>query len=171
MCPVEFTHELSALRKRRGILEVEYLTAVPRGGNGADDETTRRAVEGNGEKDHLVGSSRDHWGDRSDDEALAGTAGGRRLFRAGGPAQRQTQRPAGAGGKSGASAGSVPGHLLRSEHAAFPRKASRRTRHRVELHICAKGAARSRAGGTRAKAPQASATKRTAADAGDVAAH
>ena len=29
MCPVEFTHELSALRKRRGILEVEYLTAVP----------------------------------------------------------------------------------------------------------------------------------------------
>jgi hypothetical protein len=50
ICPVEFTHELSALKKRRGILKVEHLTVAPRGGNGADDETTRRAVEGHGEK-------------------------------------------------------------------------------------------------------------------------
>src|SRR6476660_2489148 len=121
MCPVEFTHELSALKKRRGILEVEYLTAVPRGGNGADDETTRRAVEGHGKKDHLVGSSRDHRGDGSDHEAMARTAGGRRLFGVGGPAQRQAQRPPGAGGKSGGDAGTVPGHLLRSEHAALSR--------------------------------------------------
>ena len=84
ICPVEFTHELSALKKRRGILEVANLTAVPRGGNGADDETTRRAIEGHGEEDHLVGSSRNHRGDRSDNEAMAGTAGGRGLFGAGG---------------------------------------------------------------------------------------
>src|SRR5438132_14349549 len=30
-------------------------SAVLRGGNGADDETTRRAVEGDGEEDHLGG--------------------------------------------------------------------------------------------------------------------
>src|SRR5277367_2106325 len=149
------------LKKRRGILEVAYLTAILRRGNGADDETTRRAVEGNGEEDHLVGSSREHRGDRSDDEAMAGAAGGRRLFGVGGPAQRQAQRPAGAGGPSGEDAGSVSHYLLRFEHAAFPRKASRRTRHPVELHLRAKGTARSRAGGARTKAPQASAPKRT----------
>src|SRR5487761_255434 len=171
ICPVKFTHELSALKKRRGILEVAYLTAVPGRGNGADDETTRRAIEGNGEEDHLVGSSRDHRGDRSDHEALAGTAGDPGLFRVGGPAQRQAQRPPCAVGKSGGDARSVPGHLLRSEHAAFPRKASRRTRHRVELHLRAKGAARSRAGGARTKAPQAPPPKRTAANARHVATH
>src|SRR5450755_282514 len=146
------------------MLEVEHLTAVPRGGNGADDETTRRAVEGNGEKDHLVGSSRDHRGDGSDDEAMAGTAGDPRLFGVGRPAQGQAQRPAGAGGKSGGSPGSLPGHLLRSEHAAFPRKTPRRTRNRTELHLRAKGAAGSGAGGARTEAPQASPAKRAASD-------
>jgi hypothetical protein len=40
ICPVEFTHELSALKKRRGKLGVGNLKAVLRGGNGADDEVT-----------------------------------------------------------------------------------------------------------------------------------
>src|SRR5437016_10143731 len=159
------------LKKRRGILEVEHLTAVLRGGNGADDETTRRAVEGNGEKDQLVGGSRDHRGDGSDDEAVAGTAGNPRLFGVGGPAQRPAQRSAGTSGKSGASAGSLSGHLLRSEHAALSRKAPRRTRNRTELHVRAKGAAGSRAGGARTEASQAPPTKRTATDAGYVVAH
>ena len=86
ICPVEFTHELSALRKRRGILEVEYLTAVPRGGNGADDETTGCAIESDGEEDHLVGGCGDHRGDGSDNATVAGTAGVGWLFRVGGSA-------------------------------------------------------------------------------------
>src|SRR5258708_648502 len=135
------------------MLEVEHLTAVPRGGNGADDETTRRAVEGNGEKDHLVGSSRDHRGDGSDDEAMAGAAGGSRLLRGSRPAQKQAQRPPGSSGKSGGSVAAVPGHLLRSEHAALPRKTPRRTRDRTELHLRAKGAAGSWVGGARTKTP------------------
>ena len=78
ICPVEFTHELSALKKRRGILEVENLTALLRSGNGADDEITRRAIEGDGEEDHLVGGSGNHRSDGSDDAPLAGaeTRGG-----------------------------------------------------------------------------------------------
>ena len=39
ICPVEFTHELSALRKRRGKLRGGHPSAILRGGNGADDET------------------------------------------------------------------------------------------------------------------------------------
>ena len=63
------------LKKRRGKLEVGHLTAVLRGGNGADDEVTRRAVEGDGEEDHLVGGSGDHRCDRSHDESMAGANG------------------------------------------------------------------------------------------------
>ena len=37
-----------------------------------DDETTRRAVESNGEEDHLLASGRNNWGDGSDYAALAG---------------------------------------------------------------------------------------------------
>src|SRR5438874_7266114 len=51
--------------------------------DGADDETTRRAVESNGEEDHLVGSSRDHRGDGADDAQMARAMGGARLFRIG----------------------------------------------------------------------------------------
>ena len=32
-------------------------------GNGADDETTRRVIEGDGEEDHLVGGRGDHRGE------------------------------------------------------------------------------------------------------------
>jgi transposase len=39
ICPVEFTRELSALRKRRRKLRGVDPPAVPRGGNGAVDET------------------------------------------------------------------------------------------------------------------------------------
>lgn len=46
--------------------------------DGADDEAARRAVEGNGEEDHLVGGGGDHRGDGSDDAALAQAGGERR---------------------------------------------------------------------------------------------
>jgi hypothetical protein len=39
------------------------------------DEVTGCAVEGDGEEDHLVGGCRNHWGDGSDDEEVAGAVG------------------------------------------------------------------------------------------------
>ena len=57
--------------------------------DGADDETARRAVESNGKEDHLVGSSRDHRGDRSDDAALERAISRRGLQRASGSTQRE----------------------------------------------------------------------------------
>lgn len=45
----------------------EQASAVLGRGDGADDETTRRVVEGNGQEDHLVGRGGDHRGERSDD--------------------------------------------------------------------------------------------------------
>ena len=42
--------------------------------DGADDESSRRAAEGDGEEDHLVGGGRNHRGDGSDDAAVAGAA-------------------------------------------------------------------------------------------------
>ena len=49
MCPL--------LKKRQRKLEVEDLTAVLRGGNGADDEVAGRVVESDGEKGHVVGAA------------------------------------------------------------------------------------------------------------------
>src|ERR1700676_2338289 len=80
-CPVEFTHELSALKKRRGKLGGGYSSAILRGGNGADDETARRIVESNGEEDPMVGCGRDHrshgstmrrWRERLEEQGYSG---------------------------------------------------------------------------------------------------
>src|ERR1017187_3435304 len=71
----------------------------------------------------------------------------------------------------GGDLGPYPGRLLRSEHAALPRKTPRGTRDRTELHLGAKGAAGSGAGGARTEAPQASPAKRAASDARNAAAH
>src|SRR5260370_36109131 len=87
------------------MLEVEYLKAVLRGGNGADDEVTRRAVESHGEEDHLVGGGGDHRGDGPDDETLAGAAGKGRQYRGGGRGQSKTGRKRGAGGRGGEKSG------------------------------------------------------------------
>src|ERR1035437_3853988 len=162
---------LSAMKKRRGKLEGGNLSAVLGGGNGADDETAGRAIESDGEEDHLVGGRRDHRGDGSDDAAMAGAAGKGRVFGPGGPAQRQAERSASPVGDGGTGAAAVPGDLLRSEHAALSGEARRRAWHPAELHVGAEGAARGRAGGARAKAPQAPAAKRASTDAGDAAAH
>ena len=96
ICPVVLTHDVSALKKWSGgaRLESELKPNVFRIRDGADDETTGRAVEGDGKEDHLVGGGGDHRGKRPDDAAVAGTAGGRRLFGSGGPAQGQSQRTA-----------------------------------------------------------------------------
>src|SRR5580658_1230862 len=171
MCPVEFTRELSALRKRRGKLGGGNLSAVLRGGNGADDETARRAVESNGEEDPMVGRGGDHRSHGPDDAAVAGTAGSRGVCGAGGSAQGKAERQAGAAGQGGGSAAAVPGGVFRFEHTAFPREAERRTRHRAELHVGAKSLARGWTGGPRQAARQASASARTPPPGGDAIAH
>src|SRR3974390_2241227 len=156
---------MSVLKKRRGNRVVEHHTAILRGGNGADDETARRVIESDGQEDHVVGGRRDHWGDRPDHEAMAGTIGLRRLFRPGGPAQGQAQRPAGSDRDGGGGAAALPGGLLRPEHAALPGEAARGAWHPFELHVGAEGAPGSRLGGARTKTAQASEGERTAAHA------
>jgi hypothetical protein len=54
-CPVEFTGDLSALTKVAAKLECENTSNDQRHGNGADDETTGRNFEGDGEEDQLDG--------------------------------------------------------------------------------------------------------------------
>src|SRR5215831_4653027 len=68
--------------------------AIPGRGNGADDETTRRAVEGHGQEDHLVGGGRDHRRHRSDDAALARTIERAWLLRLSASAEEQAERKA-----------------------------------------------------------------------------
>ena len=72
-----------------------------------------------------------------------------------GLADRRKGKPsaqADSAGDGGEGAGTVQGDLLRPEHPALPRKAARGARNRVELHLGAEGAARSRSGGQAAQA-------------------
>jgi hypothetical protein len=100
ICPVEFTHELSALRKRRGKLGGGNPSAVLRSGNGADDETARRAVEGMAKKIRMVGCGRDFRRDGSDHAAVAREV---RSGRVSGLVDRRKGKP---------SEKRVPGHVL-----------------------------------------------------------
>ena len=50
ICPVLLTREVSALKKAAGT-----LVGRKGRGEGADDEVTRRVVEGHGREDELVG--------------------------------------------------------------------------------------------------------------------
>src|SRR2546429_8193583 len=92
---------MSALKSQWGKLRGGYPSAVLRGGNGADDETAGRAVESDGEEDHMVGGRRDHRGHGSEHAAMAGTAGIGRGFGGGGLAEREAQRQAGVLGGGG----------------------------------------------------------------------
>jgi hypothetical protein len=55
--PVDFTLYLSALTKVAAKLECENTSNDQRHGNGADDETTGRDSESDGEEDRLDGGS------------------------------------------------------------------------------------------------------------------
>src|ERR1700694_5031701 len=81
MCPVSLAHDLSALTSGRGAWKGGSQPGVLRCGSGADDETTRRVAKSHGRQDAMVGGGGDHRGERSDDAALAGTAGRARLRR------------------------------------------------------------------------------------------
>src|SRR5581483_11696209 len=107
--------------------------------NGADDETTRCAVEGDGQEDQL-GDGRDHRGDAAHDAALEGAAGGAWIQRPGGPAKRKGEFPARAAEDGRTGAGVVSGEVLRPERAAFPRETGRSARNPVELHVDLSGA-------------------------------
>jgi hypothetical protein len=62
---------VSALKKAARRWEGGKHTAIFGRGNGADDETTGRAVENNGREDELV-RCRDYQGNGPDDEVVAG---------------------------------------------------------------------------------------------------
>src|SRR5437899_12463234 len=112
---------MSALKSQWGKLKGGYPSAVLRGGNGADDETAGRAVESDGEEDHMVGGRRDHRGHGSEHAAMAGTAGIGRVFGAGGSAQRQGQRQAGTAGDGGAGTAGARGDRGWPEQPALSR--------------------------------------------------
>src|SRR5208282_2619349 len=86
-------------------------TPKPSKGSGADDDTTGRVVEGDGQEDELGGRSRDHRGKLPDDETVAGADGGGRLRWSGGSTERQAQCKAGRAEDSGTGTGAVSGNL------------------------------------------------------------
>src|SRR3954452_18112382 len=96
--------------------------AVLRRGDGADDDSSRRAIEGDGEEDHLVGGGGNYWGDGSNDATVAGAAGNGWLLRAGGPAQGKAERATDTFGDGGEGTRALQGYVLRSEHPTLPRK-------------------------------------------------
>jgi hypothetical protein len=73
MCPVELTDDVSASEKRSWNVKLGVGTQanVFELRNGADDETTRRAIEGDGEEDQLVGCGGDHRSDGPDYAVMA----------------------------------------------------------------------------------------------------
>src|SRR3954464_7440671 len=145
--------------------------AVLSRGDGADDESSRRAIEGDGEEDHLVGGGGNYWGDGSDDATVAGAAGNGWLLRAGGPAQGKAERAADTFGDGGEGTRALQGYVLRSEHPTLPRKAAGGACDPVELHVGAESAARSWAGCQAAQARSSPAETATPADGRDAAAH
>src|SRR6266852_278820 len=87
------------------------------------------------------------------------------------PAAGQTLAETGAGGAGGASAGTLPRSVFRSERAAFPREAAARAPDRAELHLGQAGVARGGAGDAGTQARRASQAASAAASARDVVAH
>src|SRR5271157_589988 len=139
--------------------------------DGADDESSRRVVEGHGEEDHLVGGGGNHRGDGPNHAPMAGAIGEGWLYWLGRPAEGQTERAANPCGHGGGGLAAVSRGVLRPEHPAFSRKAGGRARYPVALHLGAEGAARSRPGGQTAQAGAAPAEATATAGAGDAAAH
>src|ERR1035437_3202549 len=105
------------------MLGSERNPAVLRRRDGADDESSRRVIEGEGQEDHLVGGGGDYRSERPDDEAVAGASGEAWLLGPGGPAQGKAERSAHPTGHRGGGVAALPGRVFRSEHSAFSREA------------------------------------------------
>src|ERR1700687_3511736 len=136
--------------------------AVPR--SGADDEDTRRAIEGNGQEDQLAVGGGDYRGDAADYAALARTLRGAWLRRVARSAQGQAQPEARSPGDLRAGAGVVRDPLLRLQREALSREAKRGTWHPAELHVGQAGAARSGPGGSQEETCGASEEKAAQGD-------
>src|ERR1700686_3485576 len=142
-----------------------------RHGSGADDETTRRDFEGDGEEAQLAGRSGDHrrlWPDHAAD---AGELPAVWLHRTHGPAERKAEFTPGADGNGRGGSAAVSGSVFRSEHQALPREAGGQAPDQTELQLGAVGAAGSGAGGEAAQARDASAEAAEAPAARYDAAH
>src|ERR1051325_961681 len=139
--------------------------------DGADDESPRRAAEGNGEEDHLVGGGGDCGRDGPDDAPMARALRKGRLRGLGGPAQGETEREADSGGYGREGAWAVSGTLLRPEYSSLPREVAGRARDQAELYVGAESPAGRRAGSQTAQAGSPPAEAAAAAAAGDVTAY
>jgi hypothetical protein len=89
--------------------------------NGADDESSRRAFEGLGEEDHLVGGGRNHRGKGSDDAQLTGGAGEERPCRTRVSAQRKSEQTAQAGAAPAEAAATATAWMLQHTDGGKPR--------------------------------------------------
>src|SRR5215469_17750823 len=172
ICPVELASEMSAFWRGP---EVE----LPAGGrhgfllgvrHGAGDEDTGSDFASDGEKDHLEPGRRDHRHQRPADAPLVRAPPGVWLRRAIRPPIAQAESEARAGGGSRASAGTVPGHVFRSERSALLRKAARGARYRPELYLGQAGLARGWSGEEGASARRSSPATTAAAVAGNAVA-
>src|SRR4051794_34388258 len=139
-------------------------------GSGADDETTRRDLESDGEEDQLDGGGGDRGRLRPDDAADQATIRGVRIRRLVRPAAREAQRAPHSAGYGGASLSAIPGEVLRFQRAAFPREAAEGSRPGAKLQLGQAGAARSGPGGAPPEARDAPAPPTEAAAAGHAAA-
>src|SRR6185295_5087335 len=143
--------------------------AIPR--SGADDEDTRRAIEGDGQEDQLAVGGGDYRRDAADDATVAHTLSRAWLRRVARSAQRQAQPEARSLGDLRAGAGAVPDPLLRPQGEALSREAERGTWHPAELHVGQAGAARRGPGGAQEATCGASEEKAAQGDARHHAAH
>src|SRR5262249_25142930 len=115
---VEIAHEMSALRAARMREHVKH-GLLPKGRDGAGDESTGRDVAGDGQEDYLVAGSGDTGDQRPAYAAVAGGLRGRRGQRVVGPATGQAIASSGAGGDGGEGVRAVPGEVFRAERAAL----------------------------------------------------
>src|SRR5450755_1699309 len=81
--------------------------------DGADDEGTRRVVEGDGQEDHMVVGGGNSGGNGSDDAPVAREIGDGRLCGAGGSPQGKAECPAHSAGNDREGAGALQGDVLR----------------------------------------------------------
>src|SRR5215469_18106796 len=115
-------------------------------------------------------AARDHRHQRPADAPLVRALPGVWLRRAIRPPIAQAESEARAGGGSRASAGTVPGHVFRSERSALLRKAARGARYRPELYLGQAGLARGWSGEEGASARRSSPATTAAAVAGNAVA-
>src|SRR5262252_9366452 len=118
ICPVEIAHEMSALRAARMREHVKH-GLLPKGRDGAGDESTGRDVAGDGQEDYLVAGSGDTGHQQPAYAAVAEALHGKKIQRIVGPATRQAVASSRTVGDGGEGIRAVPEKVFRSERAAL----------------------------------------------------